>query len=76
MEQVDNKELERIGNELYTRWRSGTLDFPSFQRLFHEAIQICGPGDEMEMFCPFARGDGWWDWMKQELKKASNRRVA
>jgi hypothetical protein len=78
MEQViDHGRLEEIGNELFDRSRAGTLDFAAYQRLFHEAIAVCGPdNDEMEMFCPFAKPEGWWDWMMQELQKASSRRVA
>jgi hypothetical protein len=74
---VDYSQLERIGNELFDRSQAGTLDFATFQRLFHEAIAVCGPdNDSMEMFCPFARGEGWWDWMIQELRKTPSRRVA
>jgi len=74
---IDHAQLERIGNELFDRFQAGTLDFATFQRLFHEAIAVCGPAsDHMEMFCHFARGEGWWDWMVQELQKAPPRRVA
>ena len=78
MEQViDHKQLKRIGNELFDRSQTGNLDFATFQRLFHEAIAACGPdNDEMEMFCPFAKPDGWWDWMMKELQKTPSRRVA
>jgi hypothetical protein len=56
---------------------AGTLDFGAFQRLFHEAVAVCGPdSDEMEMFCPFTKPEGWRDWMVQELQKAPSRRVA
>jgi hypothetical protein len=30
----------------------------------------------MEMFCPFTKPKGWWDWMVQELQKTPSRRVA
>ena len=74
---ADYSELERIGNELFDRSQAGTLDFTAFQRLFHEAIAVCGPdNDSMEMFCPFTKPNGWWDWMVQELQKTSSRRVA
>ena len=78
MEQViDHARLEQIGTELFDRSRAATLDFAAFQRLFYEAVAVCGPdNDEMEMFCPFAKPDGWWDWMVQELRKAPSRRVA
>ena len=77
MEEVDHKALSRIGNELTDLYLDDRLDFPAFQRLFHEAIAVCGPdNDSMEMFCPFARGEGWWDWMVQELQKTPSRRVA
>ena len=69
--------LEKIGNELYARSIEGTLDFPAFQRLFGDAQAVCGPdNDAMEMFCPFAKPQGWWDWMIKELQKAPSRRVA
>jgi hypothetical protein len=76
MEPVDYARLSQIGEELFDRRQAGTLDFATFKMLFHRALGICGPGDDMEMFCPFARGEGWWDWMVQELQKAPSRRVA
>ena len=77
MEKVDQKALSRIGDELTGLYLDDRLDLPAFQRLFHEALAICGPdSDHMEMFCHFARGEGWWDWMVQELQKTSSRRVA
>ncbi|HEV3197548.1 MAG TPA: hypothetical protein VGZ73_06560 [Bryobacteraceae bacterium] len=78
MEQVvDYSRLEQIGNELFDRYHANALDFATFQRLFHDALAVCGPDDDsMEMFCPFAKPEGWWDWMMQELQKAPSRRVA
>jgi hypothetical protein len=74
---VDHGQLERIGNELFDRSRAGTLDFAAFQRLFLAAIAICGPdNDEMEMFCPFAKPEGWWNWMMKELQRTPSQRVA
>ena len=74
-EQID-EQLNAIGRELNDLYLSGNLDFDSFKALFHRALAIYGTGDDMEMFCKYARGDGWWDWMMQELRKASSRRVA
>ena len=69
--------LGQVGNELYERSVSGTLDFSTFKRLFSEAREACGPdGDALEMFCPYAKPVGWWDWMTQELQKSPSRRVA
>ena len=76
METVDRDALSGVGDELTALYLDGRLDFPNFQRLFHKALKICGPGDDMEMFCHFARGEGWWDWMVQEIQQASSRRVA
>jgi hypothetical protein len=74
---IDHTRLEQIGDELFDRSQAGTLDFATFQRLFHEAVAVCGPdSDSMEMFCPFTKPAGWWDWMTQELQKAPSRRVA
>lgn len=74
---IDHAQLERIGNELFDRSQAGTLDFAAFKRLFHEAIAVCGPdNDSMEMFCHFATGQGWWDWMMKELQKTPSQRVA
>jgi hypothetical protein len=57
MEQViDHARLAQIGNELFDRSRAATLDFATFQRLFSEAVAVCGPdSDEMETFRPFAK---------------------
>jgi hypothetical protein len=69
--------LEQIGNELYTRSVAGNLDFTAFQQLFAEARAVCGEdGDALEMFCPYAKPPGWWDWMTKELQKTSSQRVA
>jgi hypothetical protein len=77
LEKVDYEALNRIGDELTDLYLDGRLNLPNFQRLFHEALAICGPdSDHMEMFCQFARGEGWFDWMMQELQQASSRHVA
>ena len=69
--------LEQIGNELYARSVAGTLDFAAFQQLFTDARSACGPDeDALEMFCPYAKPSGWWDWMMQELQKTPSQRVA
>ena len=69
--------LGQIGNELYERSVAGTLDFTAFQRLFSDACSACGPdADALEMFCPYAKPVGWWDWMVQELQKTPSQRVA
>jgi len=69
--------MNAIGMDLFDRSLAGTPDLAAFQRLFHEAIAVCGPeNDSMEMFCHFATGEGWWDWMMQELQKAPSRIVA
>ncbi|HYW45507.1 MAG TPA: hypothetical protein VE959_21775 [Bryobacteraceae bacterium] len=74
---ADYGQLERIGNELSDRSLAGTLDFAAFQRLFGQARAACGPDtDALEMFCPFAKPDGWWDWMTSEMQKPPSRRVA
>ena len=77
MEKVDQEALSRIGDELTDLYLGGRLDFATFQRLFRDAIAVCGPdSDHMEMFCPFAKPEGWWDWMMKELQKTPSRRVA
>jgi hypothetical protein len=69
--------LEQVGNELYARTIAGSLDFTAFQRLFADARAACGPDeDALEMFCPYAKPSGWWDWMTKELQKTSSQRVA
>ena len=53
------------------------LDFEAFQSLVTRAIFAVGadhPG--LEMFCHYARGEGWFAWMVQELQNAPSRRVA
>jgi hypothetical protein len=76
-EQQQDEALNAIGRELYEIYYLGKLDFEQFKALFHRAIAVCGPDDDsMEMFCHYARGDGWWDWMMQELQKAPSQRVA
>jgi len=74
---INHARLAQIGDELFDRSRSGTLAFADFQRLFHEALSICGPNsDHMEMFCAFAKLENWWEWMMKELQKSSSQRVA
>jgi hypothetical protein len=75
-EQRQDEQLSAIGWELSDRYLAGTLDFEAFQTLFYRALAICGPGDEMEMFCHYARGDGWFAWMTREIQQASSKHVA
>jgi arabinogalactan endo-1,4-beta-galactosidase len=76
-EQRQHEKLVAIGTELDDLYFSGRLDFDGFQALFHRALAVCGPDDDsVEMFCHFARGAGWWEWMMQELQKAASRCVA
>jgi len=72
-----DEQLNALGRELDDLYLSGKLDFDALKALFHRGLAICGPdSDDMEMFCHFARGEGWWDWMMQELRTAPSRRVA
>jgi hypothetical protein len=71
-----DEQLNAIGWELSDRYLAGTLDFEAFQSLFYRALAICGPGDEMEMFCHYARGEGWFAWMTHEIQQASSKHVA
>lgn len=76
-EQQRDEQLNAIGCELDELRSSGALDFDRFKALFRRALAICGPDDgDMEMFCHFAGGEGWWDWMVKELREAPSRRVA
>lgn len=76
-EQLQDEQLNAVGKALDDLADEGKLDFDQFKALFHRALAICGPNnDSMEMFCHFARGDGWWAWMMEELQKAPARRVA
>ena len=76
-EQQQHEQLVAIGTELDDLNLSGRLDFDAFKSLLTRAIEAVGPDHEsLEMFCHFARGDGWWDWMVQELQKAPSKRAA
>ena len=76
-EQQRDDQLNAIGRELEDLHLSGRLDFDAFKSLLTRAIAAVGADHaDLEMFCHFARGDGWWDWMVQELRKAPSRRVA
>ena len=69
--------LNAIGRELDDFYFSGRLDFETFKSLFTRALEVAGSDtDDLEMFCHFARGEGWSDWMVQELRKTPSRRVA
>ena len=76
-EQQQHEALIAIGSELDDLHLSGRLDFEAFKSLLTRAIAEVGADHaDLEMFCHFARGEGWWDWMMQELQKAPTRRVA
>ena len=76
-EQQQHEALIAIGSALDDLHLSGRLDFDAFKSLLTRAIAEVGADHaDLEMFCHFARGDGWWDWMVQELQKAPSRRVA
>jgi arabinogalactan endo-1,4-beta-galactosidase len=76
-EQQRDEQLNAIGRELFERSQGGTLDFEAFQALLQRAIATVGSDNEhLEMFCHYASGEGWWDWMMQELRRTSSRRVA
>jgi hypothetical protein len=76
-EQQRDEQLNAIGRELFERSQAGALDFEMFKSLLKRAIAAAGPDNEhLEMFCHYATGEGWWDWMVQELQKAPSRRVA
>jgi len=76
-EQQRDEQLNVIGRELFERSQAETLDFEMFQSLLQRAIAAVGSDNEhLEMFCHYATGEGWWDWMMQELRKAPSRRVA
>jgi len=76
-EQQRDEQLNAIGRELFERSQAGTLDFERFQSLLQRAIAAVGSNSEhLEMFCHYATGEGWWDWMMQELQKAPSRRIA
>ena len=77
LEILQHERLCEIGRELDDTYSSGHLDFDAFKRLVKRAIASVGadhPG--LEMFCHYARGGGWWDWMTQELQKSPSQRVA
>jgi len=76
-EQQQHEKLVAIGSELDDLYLSGRLDFDAFKSLLTRAIPAAGPDHEgLEMFCHFARGEGWWDWMMQEIQKTPSSRVA
>jgi hypothetical protein len=69
--------LNAIGRELFDCSQAGTLDFEMFKAMLKRAIAAVGSDNEhLEMFCHYATGEGWWDWMTQELQKSPSRRVA
>ena len=76
-ERQQEQALQAIGWELSERSTTGTLDFDAFQGLVKRAIVEVGANHSgLEMFCGYARGEGWFAWMMQELKKTASERVA
>jgi hypothetical protein len=76
-EQQQHERLIAIGTELDDLYFSGQLDFDAFKSLLTRAIAAVGSDHEgLEMFCGYARGDGWFAWMVQELQKTPSQRVA
>jgi hypothetical protein len=77
LEKEHHQRLREIGRELDEARSAGRLDFDLFKELLTRAIAAVGvdhPG--LEMFCGYAKGEGWFAWMAQELQKKSSRRVA
>ena len=76
-EQQQDAQLNAMGRDLFERSQAGTLDFETFQSLLQRAIAAVGSDNEhLEMFCHYATGEGWWDWMMPELRKTPSQRVA
>jgi hypothetical protein len=77
LEKQQHERLCEIGRELDDTYSSGRLDFDAFKSLVARAIAAVGADHpDLEMFCGYARGDGWFAWMTQELHQAPSRRVA
>lgn len=77
LERQQHERLCEIGRELDDTYSSGHLDFDAFKALVTRAIAAVGADHpDLEMFCHYATGEGWSDWMIQELQKAPSRRVA
>ena len=77
VEKQQHERLCEIGRELDDTYSSGRLDFDAFKSLVTRAIAAVGADHpDLEMFCGYARGDGWFAWMTQELQQAPSRRVA
>jgi hypothetical protein len=77
LEKQQHERLCEIGCELDDAYFSGRLDFEAFKSLVARAITAVGADHpDLEMFCGYARGEGWFAWMTQELQKAPSRRVA
>ena len=77
LERQQNERLCEIGRELDDAESSGRLDFDAFKALLTRAIASVGADHpDLEMFCHYATGEGWFAWMTQELQKSPSRRVA
>jgi arabinogalactan endo-1,4-beta-galactosidase len=76
-ERQEHDALSAIGWELFDRRQAGLLDFDAFKSLLRRAIDAVGADNpDLEMFCHYARGEGWFDWMTKEIQQASSRHVA
>lgn len=77
LEKQHHERLREIGRELEDAHFSGRLDFDAFKSLLRQAIDAVGADHpDLEIFGPYARGEGWWEWMTQELHQAPSRHVA
>ena len=77
LEKQQHERLCEIGRELDDLYFSGRLDFDAFKSLLTRAIDGVGADHpDLEMFCGYARGEGWFAWMVQELQKTPSQRVA
>jgi arabinogalactan endo-1,4-beta-galactosidase len=77
LERQQHERLSEIGRELNDAYSSGHLDFEAFKALLTRAITAVGADHpDLEMFCHYATGEGWFAWMVQELQKTPSRRVA
>ena len=64
LEIQQHERLCEIGRELDDAYSSGRLDFDAFKALVTRAITAVGADHpDLEMFCGYARGNGWFAWM-------------
>ncbi len=77
LEKQQHERLCEIGRALEDAYFSGNLDFDTFKTLLRRAMDAVGPDHpDLEMFCHYARGDGWFAWMTHEIQQASSKHVA